>query len=56
MLSGPKFSFQMKGKFALHLEIKVSGFGAQNPCCLKSSVKFPQIVMVLVAITSTGVG
>lgn len=29
---------------------------AQNPCCLKSSVRFPQIVMVLVAITSTGVG
>ncbi len=29
---------------------------AQNPCCLKSSVKFPQSVMVWAAVTSAGVG
>ncbi len=29
---------------------------AQNPCCLKSSVKFPQAVMILGAMTSAGVG
>ncbi len=29
---------------------------AQNPCCLKSSAKFPQSVMVWAAISSAGVG
>ncbi len=29
---------------------------AQNPCCLKSSVKFPQSVMVWAAMSSAGVG
>uniref|UniRef100_A0AAY5KGN6 Tc1-like transposase DDE domain-containing protein n=1 Tax=Esox lucius TaxID=8010 RepID=A0AAY5KGN6_ESOLU len=29
---------------------------AQNPCCLKSSVKFPQSVMVWGVMTSAGVG
>ncbi len=29
---------------------------AQNPCCLKSSVKFPQSVMIWAAMSSTGVG
>ncbi len=29
---------------------------AQNPCCLKSSVKFPQSVMILAAMSSAGVG
>ncbi len=29
---------------------------AQNPCCLKSSVKFPQSVMIWAAMTSAGVG
>ncbi len=29
---------------------------AQNPCCLRSSVKFPQSVMVWVAMSSAGVG
>ncbi len=29
---------------------------AQNPCCLKSSVKFPQSVMIWGAVTSAGVG
>ncbi len=29
---------------------------AQNPCCLKSSVKFPQSVMISAAMSSAGVG
>ncbi len=29
---------------------------AQNPCCLKSSVKFPQSVIIWAAVTSAGVG
>ncbi len=29
---------------------------AQNPCCLKSSVKFPQSVMIWAAMSSAGVG
>ncbi len=29
---------------------------AQNPCCLKSSVKFPQSVMIWAATSSAGVG
>ncbi len=29
---------------------------AQNPCCLKSSVKFPQSVMIWAALSSAGVG
>ncbi len=28
---------------------------AQNPCCLKSSVKFPQSVMIWAAMSSAGV-
>ncbi len=28
----------------------------QNPCCLKSSVKYPQSVMILAAMLSAGVG
>ncbi len=60
-LSGPKSSFQMKVNFAFHLEIKVPESGgrvgeAQNPCCLKSSVKFPQSVMIWAAMSSAGVG
>ncbi len=42
------------------LEIKVPESGesveAQNPCCLKSSVKFPQSVMIWAAMSSAGVG
>ncbi len=51
----------MKVNFAFHLEIKVleswrkSG-EAQNPCCLKSIVKFPQSVMIWAAMSSAGVG
>ncbi len=29
---------------------------AQNPCCLKSSVKFPQSLMIWAAMSSAGVG
>ncbi len=32
------------------------GVEAQNPCCLKSSVKFPQSVMIWAAMSSVGVG
>ncbi len=52
LLSDPKSSFQMKVHFAFHLEIKVplrvwrKRGEAQNQCCLKSSVKFPQSVMI----------
>ncbi len=48
----------MKVNFAFHLEIKVwrkSG-EAQNPCCLKSSVKFSQSVMIWAAMSSAGFG
>ncbi len=59
-LSGPKSSFQMKVNFAFHLEIKVPESGgrleSQNQCCLKSSVKFPQSVMIWAAMSSAGVG
>ncbi len=60
-LSGPKVLFSDEVNFAFHLEIKVpeswrkSG-EAQNPCCLKSSVKFPQSVMIWAAMSSAGVG
>ncbi len=59
LISGPKSSFQMKVNFAFHLEIKVPESGGrveQNPCCLKSSVKFPQSVMNWAAMSSAGVG
>ncbi len=60
LLSGPKSSFQMK--------VNCISFGdqsprvwrksgeAQHPCCLKSSVKFPQSVMIWAAMSSAGVG
>ncbi len=45
--------------FAFHLEIKVPESGGrverQNPCCLKSSVKF-QSVIIWAAMSSAGVG
>ncbi len=44
----------MKVNFAFHLEIKVPE--VQNKCCLKSSVKFPQSVMIWAAMSSAGVG
>ncbi len=57
LLSGPKSSFQLKVNF--HFQgprvWRKSG-EAQNPCCLKSSVKFPQSVMIWAAMSSAGVG
>ncbi len=60
-LSGPKSSFQMKVNFAFHLEIKVPESGGRVERhrihgCLKSSVKFPQSVMIWAAMSSAGVG
>ncbi len=54
LLSGPKSSFQMKVNYGPRVWRK-SG-EAQNPCCLKSSVKFPQSVMIWAAMSSAGVG
>ncbi len=55
--SGPKSSFQMRANFVLHLETKVLESGeAHSPSCLKSSVKFPQFVMIWGAMSSAGVG
>ncbi len=55
--SGPKSSFQMRANFVLHLETKVLESGeAHSPSCLKSSVKFPQSVMIWGAMSSAGVG
>ncbi len=60
LLSAPKSSFQMKVRLVFNLEISVPESGGreetQNPCCLKSSVKFPQSVMVWAAVSSAGVG
>lgn len=59
-LSVPKSSFQMKVKFAFHLEINVPAsekrVGRQNLRYLKFRVKFPLLVMIWGAISSTGVG
>ncbi len=59
--SGPKSYFQMRASFVFHLETKVSrvwrkGGEAHSPSCLKSSVKFPQSVMIWCAMSSAGVG
>ncbi len=48
--SGPKSSFQMRANFAFNL-----GGEAHSPSCLKSSVKFPQPVMIWGAMPSAGV-
>lgn len=48
-----KSTFQMKVIFAFHLEIKSL---AQNPSCLKSTVKFPQLARIWGAMSSTSVG
>ncbi len=61
LLSGSKSSFQIKSKLCIPLGNqgprvwKKSG-EAQNPCCLKFSVKFPQSVMIWAAMSSAGVG
>ncbi len=59
--SGPKSSFQMRASFVFHLETKVLESGgrdgeAHSPSYLKSSVKFPQSVMIWGAMSSAGVG
>ncbi len=57
--SGPKSSFQMRASFVFHLETKVlefKGGEAHSPSCLKSSVKFPQSVMIWGAMSSADVG
>ncbi len=58
--SGPKTSFQMRASFVFHLETKVLESGGRgedhSPSCLKSSVKFPQSVMIWGAMSSAGVG
>ncbi len=56
-----KVMFSDEVHFAFPLEIRVPESGgrggqAQNPCCLRSTVKFPQSVMVWGAMTSAGVG
>ncbi len=57
--NGPKSSFQMRASFVFHLENKVlgrKGEEAHSPSCLKSSVKFPQSVVIWGAMSSAGVG
>ncbi len=45
--SGPKSSFHNRASFVFNLETKVLESGeAHSPSCLKSSVKFPQSVMI----------
>ncbi len=60
LLSGPKSSFQIKVNLAFYLEIRSGVWRksgeAQNPSCLKSSVKFTKSVMIWGAVTSAGVG
>ncbi len=57
--SGPKSSFQMRASFVFHLETKVleSGGSVEKLIAqVKSSVKFPQSVMIWGAMSSAGVG
>ncbi len=57
--SDPKSSFRMRASFVFRLETKVLGRKsgeAHSPSCLKSSVKFPQSVMIWGAMSSAGVG
>ncbi len=61
LLSGPKSSFQMRASFVFHLETQGprvwrKGGEAHSPSCLKSSVKFPQSVMVWGAMSSAALG
>ncbi len=56
-----KVLFSDESKFCISFGNKVPGLWrksgeAQNPCCLKSSVKFPQSVMIWAAMSSAGVG
>ncbi len=57
--SGPKSSFQMRASFVFHLETKVLESGGRVEMLIaqvKSSVKFPQSVMIWGAMSSAGVG
>ncbi len=59
--SGPKSSFQMRASFVFHLETKVLESGGRVEKLIaqvawKSSVKFPQSVMIWGAMSSAGVG
>ncbi len=60
LLSGPKSCFQMRASFVFNLETKVlvwrKGGEAHSPSCFKSSVKFPQSVMIWGAMSSAGFG
>ncbi len=56
-----KVLFSDESKFVFHLETKVLESGgrvkeAHSPSCMKSSVKFPQSVMIWGAMSSAGVG
>ncbi len=58
---GPTSSFQMRASFVFNLENKVLESGGRvekliASSCLKSSVKFPQSVMIWGAMSSAGVG
>ncbi len=65
LLSGPKSSFSLffpdESKFCISFgnqgpRVWRKSGETQNPCCLKSSVKFPQSVMIWAAMSSAGVG
>ncbi len=57
LLCAPKSSIQMKVNFVNQGPRVWRKIGdTQNPCCLKSSVKFPESVMIWAAMTSAGVG
>ncbi len=61
VLSGPKVLFSDESKFCISFgnqgpRVWRKSGEAQNPCCLKSSVKFPQSVMIWAAMSSAGVG
>ncbi len=58
LLSGPKSLFRWKSilHFIWKSGPRVWSGEAQNPCCLKSSVKFPQSMMIWAAMSSAGVG
>ncbi len=58
-LSGPKSSFQIKVNFAFHLKTRSQSLEEEwrgTESMLKSSVKFPQSVMIWAAMSSAGVG
>lgn len=60
LASRARSSFPMKVKCAFHSGIKVQGFWGrreeQNPSCLRSSVKYPQSIMIWGALFGAGVG